>query len=230
MVTTRRSEGTRSCQPKTNPKGKKRGRTSIATATSSPDGGNENERSRSNVTVAMTRKRKRAKTEEKEKEELEPLLFPSCEGETEIIGRESEKDQIHNFMKECMSNRVGASLYICGSAGTGKTACVTETLDYIENGLPNGSPRTKIARVNGNTYNSPEKIYNALLQQLFDFKMEESYSAENARVQLSKKFIPTRKRKATTMYIIMVDEIDQLITTEQEVLYQLFEWPALPSS
>jgi len=60
--------------------------------------------------------------------------------------------------------------------------------------------------------------------------MEESYSAENARVQLSKKFIPTRKRKATTMYIIMVDEIDQLITTEQEVLYQLFEWPALPGS
>lgn len=46
-----------------------------------------------------------------------------------VIGRDSERSDILDFVDKCDSARLGRTMYVCGSPGVGKTVCVQNVLD-----------------------------------------------------------------------------------------------------
>lgn len=155
--------------------------------------------------------------------------------EAGIVGRETQIAQVRGFLRSRLDEAQGGSLYVCGSTGTGKTACVRYVLES-ELGRKSSATgsRIHVGKLNGNTLEKPALIYGALLRAL-GVECPLSTPPEAARADLEDLFRP-KTAKRGNLYVIMLDEIDQLVTQQkpqtarQEVLYQIFRWANLPRS
>ena len=69
---------------------------------------------------------------------------------------------------------------------------------------------------------TPKQVYSAIWSQLTG----EKRTADHASELLEAKFSGTEKSRGKTEPILMlVDELDQLMTRKQDVLYRIFDWP-----
>ncbi|KAJ2794134.1 AAA ATPase, partial [Coemansia guatemalensis] len=132
----------------------------------------------------------------------------------QIVGRESEQMAIRNFLQATVEQGRGGSMYISGNPGTGKTACLQalikqSSVDFTSV-LVNCVPLTR-----------PGQVYAAVLNAL-NVKVK---SADSALTDLEKHVF--RKGRA---FLVILDEVDSLLGTRQEVLYRLFELAAHPNS
>ncbi|KAM6238662.1 cell division control protein 6 homolog isoform 2-T2 [Porphyrio hochstetteri] len=134
-----------------------------------------------------------------------------------LHAREREMGVIQQFLRDHVCRRQPGSLYISGPPGTGKTACLSRVLRDCEDEL-SGS---KTILLNCMSLRSPQRIFPALAQQL---GLPEATGWEDAR-RLEKQL--TAKGP---MVLLVLDELDQLESKGQDVLYTLFEWPRLPGS
>ncbi|OUM67076.1 hypothetical protein PIROE2DRAFT_58976 [Piromyces sp. E2] len=146
-----------------------------------------------------------------------------------FIGREKEKEFITNFWKTYICSDQTSSLYISGCPGTGKSALVSEiSRNMIEQEHPKISHRIHVTNINCMALKNPKMIYKKLLE---DFCPRNQASDESEIVNaLDNIFGPNKIRKDTAKYVCILDEIDYLITRDQEVLYKLFEWPVKTNS
>ena len=149
------------------------------------------------------------------------------------------------------------ALYIAGKPGTGKTASVTRILSHLtaELELPGGVTsgdrpkyhRCRVISINAASLlgNSKSNIFYEIARQVGHDITEKDF---NPVETLEKMFLPKRKpSKRTKMTIVMIDEIDALLTEQmtgsssstatkkkgakfQEALYRLFEWPQRKNS
>ncbi|KAJ8320013.1 hypothetical protein KUTeg_001600 [Tegillarca granosa] len=134
-----------------------------------------------------------------------------------LVGRENELNEINSFVKNHLSNKTAGSLYISGAPGTGKTAVLTYTLDNVK-----ASHSCKTVYLNCMTLKDPATVYGKLYT---DITGKCPPSAKD-RLRAVEKCL-----SASGPSIIMVlDEIDQLDSKNQEILYTIFEWPALTKS
>lgn len=131
-----------------------------------------------------------------------------------IVGRDAEYRKIASFVFRQVERREGNSLFICGCAGTGKTECVTSVVSELER----RKEPVQVVHCNGNTDLRSEHVYHDLLQKISG---EREGSLEEARNALAKRFCSPKRK----LYVVVVDEIDRLMTKDQEVLYHLFDWP-----
>ena len=150
------------------------------------------------------------------------------------------------------------ALYIAGKPGTGKTASVTRILSHLtaELELPNGvtsGDRPKYHRCRVISINAASLLGNSKSNIFYEIARQVGHNITakdfNPVVTLEKMFIPKRKpSKRTKMTIVMIDEIDALLTEQmtgsssssssinkkgakfQEALYRLFEWPQRKNS
>ncbi|XP_004345448.2 Cdc6B protein [Capsaspora owczarzaki ATCC 30864] len=118
------------------------------------------------------------------------------------------------------------SLYISGAPGTGKTASVTELAKSIppwesENRLPH----SKTIYINCMSLKDPSELYGCIMTQLA--KLHGSGTQYRKSTAAECLAALERRRDSTTL---ILDEMDQLETRTQEILYKLFEWPTLPGS
>ena len=169
-------------------------------------------------TKGTRKSRKRSRTvSNNENENPNTTVATVCTG---IVGRDAEYRQIHGFVQRQLDKRKGNSLFICGCAGTGKTECVSNVI----NGLEPKKDRIKVVTLNGNTDLRSEHIYYDLLEKITG---QRENSMEAARNRLARLFT-TQKRRL--LYVVVIDEIDRLVTKHQDVLYNLFDWPKRPGS
>ncbi|EPB83589.1 hypothetical protein HMPREF1544_09632 [Mucor circinelloides 1006PhL] len=68
----------------------------------------------------------------------------------------------------------------------------------------------------------PKQIYQKLIEEL-----SPAASIEQDVVKQAEELINANKNK---LYVVILDEIDSLITRDQDVLYKIFEWASLPTS
>lgn len=133
----------------------------------------------------------------------------------DLPGRESELVRLQEFLQKHLEKETSGSLYISGPPGTGKTACLSKIMQK-----PELRSQFKTVYINCITMKSAAAIYGKIIQELSISK-----SGKNNKALIEKYL--TSKHK---MLLLVLDEIDQLESKKQSVLYSIFEWPSLPNS
>uniref|UniRef100_A0A1A8GBY1 Cell division control protein n=2 Tax=Nothobranchius korthausae TaxID=1143690 RepID=A0A1A8GBY1_9TELE len=129
-----------------------------------------------------------------------------------ILSREAEQTSIRSFLQETVLQRRPGSLYISGAPGTGKTACLSCVLKDMKAEL--SSVLTVL--VNCMSLRSAHSIFPLL--------------ADKLKVLSGQKGLQKFFTSPGPAVLLVLDEMDQLDSKAQDVLYTLFEWPHLPSS
>lgn len=142
------------------------------------------------------------------------LLFKRCVTPKRLVGRVAERARITTFLEMHLLDSRPGSLYISGCPGTGKTALVNEII-----GAEVYKPYTFIS-INCMEIN-PSAIYSRLLKE-----MDDQSTGSDVRSSLE----ACIHSKDKMMCCVILDEIDSLISKDQDVLYTLFEWCKSPGS
>ncbi|KND01736.1 AAA family ATPase CDC6 [Spizellomyces punctatus DAOM BR117] len=154
-------------------------------------------------------------------------LFRRCNTPSRLVGRETERRTIQTFWEDHVIKGNPGSLYISGCPGTGKTALLEEIVNRMEERVDEARHALRIVKLNCMSVKDPKMIYPKLLAEI----RGEQTKAKDAVKFLESIFIPeASKGSSRTFFVVIMDEIDSLITKDQEILYKLFEWPALPGS
>ncbi|XP_050551682.1 polycomb group protein Psc-like [Spodoptera frugiperda] len=140
------------------------------------------------------------------------------ENQKPLTSREKEIGWLDNFLTEHLDKEESASLYISGQPGTGKTA----SLSYILN-LPKFKEGYKQVYINCTMMKSAASIYSRICKEL---QLPTSGTTEKACFNAIEKYL----KKKHKMILLVLDEIDQLDSKRQSVLYTIFEWPAMADS
>ena len=137
--------------------------------------------------------------------------------------RETETAVIRNFINTAVKapGQSGNVLYISGVPGAGKTASVLS----VVNSLKEKQPLFNFVHINSMKLNTPTDLFSDLIYQM---------SLGGERGEKSQdfltKYFSKPKAKNHPVTVLLVDEIDYLVTKSQAVVYQLFDWPLLANS
>lgn len=144
------------------------------------------------------------------------LALHSSETE-DLPGRENELVKLQEFLQKHLEEETSGSLYISGPPGTGKTASLSKIMQQ-----PELKCQFKSVYINCTTMKSAAAIYAKIIQEL---SINNSTNSSKNKAIIEKYL--TSKHK---MLLLVLDEIDQLESKKQSVLYSIFEWPSLPNS
>ncbi|KAI0385760.1 cell division control protein Cdc6 [Hypomontagnella monticulosa] len=147
-------------------------------------------------------------------------LFSRSADPGQLIGREEERGQLKAFLQRCSTPNPSGCIYVSGPPGTGKSAMVNEvTQELVEMQI------VKKAYVNCMSVKSSKDLYATLIDQICD---DEVICEGDIPTIVEKLFMPRKKSKG--VYLVVLDEIDHILTLDLESLYRLFEWSMQKSS
>lgn len=139
--------------------------------------------------------------------------------------RETEFQEIYNFLENRIQDETGGCIYISGVPGTGKTATTTEVIRSLQKEADQGElPPFEFVEINGMRITEPRKAYTQIYQQLSG----KTLGHEQAYDLLEKRFNTTTPRRIST--VLLVDELDILCNKRQDVVYNLLNWPTQANS
>jgi cell division control protein 6 len=147
------------------------------------------------------------------------LLFARSSEPGQLIGRDAERQELTGFVQTCVSTTSGGCTYVSGPPGTGKSAMVREITDKFET-----SPTLKKCYINCMSIKTSRDLCGKLGSLFEEIDVLEG---DDVKI-LQGMFLP--KKKSSTVYIIILDEIDHILTLDLEILYKLFEWSLQRSS
>ncbi|KAG0744046.1 hypothetical protein G6F57_001545 [Rhizopus arrhizus] len=137
-----------------------------------------------------------------------------------LVGRGQEREKMSQFYRDhVLSNRPGC-LYISGMPGTGKTAMLTEVMRTMQDEVDNLKYKVNINTVNCMSIKEPKQIYVRLVEAWH-------VAVQPDVIQQAHDLMNSKKN---VLNVVVLDEIDSLITRDQDVLYKIFEWASLPKS
>ena len=138
----------------------------------------------------------------------------------QLVGRDSERGQLTEFLEQCSSKTPNGCLYVSGPPCTGKSAMITEmTAEYSKRKGVRG------VYINCMSIKSSKDLYNTLLEAL---GQGNDLSEADAVAALQEMFIP--KAGSSDVFLVTLDEIDHILTMGLESLYRVFEWSLQKSS
>lgn len=136
---------------------------------------------------------------------------------SDLISRDQELSTIREFVDRTIKKSKQGSLYMSGAPGTGKTACLTKVLEDVN------CEKIKSVFLNCMSLRCSQSIFSKLAEVLKN--SSKPVPSKDAMKYLEKTFTASGPR-----ILLVLDEIDQLESKNQEVLYKLFEMPFLPKS
>ena len=131
--------------------------------------------------------------------------------------RGAERDRIATFVRECARRGAGKCLYVSGMPGTGKTATVHQVVRELQTG--EDAIEFDFVELNAMRMTEPAQAYSLLLRGLTKEKMPPAQALD----RLDELFSGPRKK--AKLAVVLVDEMDLLVTKKQTVIYNLFDWP-----
>ncbi|KAG0045793.1 Origin recognition complex, subunit 1 [Gryganskiella cystojenkinii] len=134
--------------------------------------------------------------------------------------REDEFMEIEEHLESAIQDSTGSSIFIAGTPGTGKTATVNEVIRSLQAKAEEGeiSP-FQFVEINGMKVTEPSYAYVLLWMALTDQKV----TANHALQLLEKRFSTPGPQRLPV--VVLLDELDLLVTGKQTVMYNFFEWP-----
>ncbi|TKY48377.1 Origin of replication complex subunit 1A [Spatholobus suberectus] len=145
--------------------------------------------------------------------------------------RNKEMEEITTFIKGAISDDqcLGRCLYIHGVPGTGKTMSVLSVMRSLKSEVDAGNIKPYcFVEINGLKLASPENIYRVIYEALNGHRV----SWKKALHLLNDRFVEGKKtgEEADRPCILLIDELDLLVTRNQSVLYNILDWPTKPHS
>ncbi|KAL6564726.1 Origin recognition complex, subunit 1 [Orobanche minor] len=144
--------------------------------------------------------------------------------------REKEMHEITTFIKGavCDEQCLGRCLYVHGVPGTGKTMSVLAVMSNLKSEVDAGSIRPYcFVEINGLKLASPENIYSVIYEGLSGHRV----GWKKALHLLNERFLDANNcGKDMKPCILLIDELDLLVTRSQSVLYNILDWPTKPNS
>lgn len=148
-------------------------------------------------------------------------VFATRSDTSNLIGREQEQQALRVYAHARLAAKAGGCLYISGPPGTGKSAFVTKILDDVKAGSPFSSVTINCMGIKS-VKDLVTRMYEGLLP---DHSKDTSLSSiDHLKTQLTKATDEVRP------YVVVLDEIDQLMDIETKALYDLFDWAMQPES
>ncbi|KAL3718635.1 hypothetical protein ACJRO7_003716 [Eucalyptus globulus] len=145
--------------------------------------------------------------------------------------RNKEMEEITAFIKGalCQDQCLGRCLYIHGVPGTGKTMTVLSVMRNLRSEVDAGRIRPYcFVDINGLKLASPENIYKVIYEALTGHRV----SWRKALQLLNERFSDGKYigRDDDRPCVLLIDELDLLLTRNQSVLYNILDWPTKPHS
>ncbi|KAJ8612980.1 hypothetical protein MRB53_037188 [Persea americana] len=144
---------------------------------------------------------------------------------TSLPCREEEFSTVYSCLEAAITDGTGSCIYISGVPGTGKTATVREVIAQL-----NASVQAEelddfiFVEINGMKVTDPHQAYSLLWEALTN----ERVSPTHALGLLEREFSTPSPRRVPC--VVLMDELDQLVTKTQSVMYNFFNWPNLRHS
>ncbi|KAL4930720.1 AAA family ATPase CDC6 [Aspergillus undulatus] len=143
-------------------------------------------------------------------------LFARGASSGRIIGRDAERQKLTTFITDSIQTHSGGCMYVSGPPGTGKSALVREVLDEIDLQL------MRVAQINCASMRTARDVYSKLIEDLCD---DDDVFKKSETDRLKSMFLPAKKQATKQdLFMVMLDEIDHLLTADAGVLQSLFEW------
>ena len=146
-----------------------------------------------------------------------------------LEAREKEAYFLKSFLLENINTKTSNSLYVSGPPGTGKTAQLDITLNHVMKKIGNdigssvsqfGNRRNKFVKINCMSIRHPENIFHEIYCACeMTGKHSTSYSRRRDVDDLFQLLMHQDQVDSVT---ILLDELDHLITKDEQVLFQLF--------
>ncbi|XP_068668798.1 cell division control protein 6 homolog B-like isoform X2 [Aristolochia californica] len=158
------------------------------------------------------------------KEALHVSIAPSS-----ILCREEEQKRVFEFCQHRIQKENGGSLYVCGCPGTGKTLSVEKVKEKLVTWAKDGGFMVPdIMSINCTSLVSSSEIFDKIVESYHPRKKLRRACAPLKYLQdlFSQKELPSVGK----MMLIIVDEMDYLITKDRAVLHDLFMLTTLPFS
>ncbi|GAX19621.1 origin recognition complex subunit 1 [Fistulifera solaris] len=161
------------------------------------------------------------------------LTDASIEGferSTALIGRQSEQNIIKSFLRNSIigqnQDNFRASYFVAGPPGVGKTSCIRAAIGDLKQDQKEGLISSfEFVSLNGMEMRNPNEAYTRFLEQIC--RDGKRHTAESARKQLAEYFEKANpESQEPRVIVLLLDEIDYLVTPREEVLYDFFNWPA----
>ncbi|OUM52560.1 hypothetical protein BVG19_g1761 [[Candida] boidinii] len=140
--------------------------------------------------------------------------------------REEQFEQIYTSLESAVEFQNGCCLYVSGTPGTGKTATIREVIKQLSaNMLEEKNKKIfNFMEINGLKLMTPQSSYELLWEKL----TKQRVSSVHAVTLLEDYFHKKDKRRLPL--IVLLDELDQVVTKNQTVMYNFFNWPSYENS
>ncbi|CAG8096489.1 unnamed protein product, partial [Penicillium nalgiovense] len=139
--------------------------------------------------------------------------------------RKTEFNTVYNHLSAAIMEGTGACIYISGTPGTGKTATVREVVAQLNGAVHEEEVDDFIfVEINGMKVTDPHQSYSLLWEALKGDRVSPSHALD----LLEREFSNPSPRRVSC--VVLMDELDQLVTKNQSVMYNFFNWPALRHS
>ncbi|KAK3330869.1 P-loop containing nucleoside triphosphate hydrolase protein [Apodospora peruviana] len=144
---------------------------------------------------------------------------------TSLPCREAEFSLVYSHLEAAITDGTGTCIYISGTPGTGKTATVREVVSHLDNAVRADELDDFIfVEINGMKITDPHQSYSLLWEALKGQRVSPSQALD----LLEREFSHPSPRRVPC--VVLMDELDQLVTKNQGVMYNFFNWPGLRHS
>jgi cell division control protein 6 len=148
------------------------------------------------------------------------LLFSRSADPGPLVGRETERIELADFIETNVKGHRSGCLYISGPPGTGKSALVGEVSKDCEE-----SSSVKYAYVNCMSIKKIADLHTRLVESC----CRDVQVAQGKELETLKRAFQ-RKGSRDDFFFVVLDEIDHLLGLDSDTLCALFEWSLEPTS
>lgn len=139
--------------------------------------------------------------------------------------REDEFTTLYLNLESAIRENIGCCLYVSGTPGVGKTATIREVIGQLKEVCSYDELNEfDFLELNGLKLISPTMAYEDLWEKISGFRVSPK-SASDFLESYFQQEVPNRKP-----LIVLMDELDQIATKRQQVMYNFFNWPTYPNS
>jgi origin recognition complex subunit 1 len=139
--------------------------------------------------------------------------------------REEAFATVYSHLEAAITSGSGTCIYVSGTPGTGKTATVREVVAQLNAAVAAEELDDFVfVEINGMKVTDPHQSYSLLWEALQGDRVSPAHALD----LLEREFSTPSPRRVPC--VVLMDELDQLVTKSQSVMYNFFNWPGLRHS